>query len=96
MRRMPTRVLVGLGLLVAVVLAGLVSLRASDRPDGLERVAQDQGFADQAEEHPVGDGPLADYELGGRESAVPGLVGVALVLMLVSGTTYVLRRRSQD
>ena len=95
MRRMPTRVLVGLGLLVALVLAGVVSLRASDRPDGLERVAEDQGFADQAKEHPV-DGPLADYELGGRDSAVPGLVGVVLVLVLVSGTTYVLRRRSQD
>ena len=51
-------------------------------------------FADQAQEHPAGDGPLADYELAGRDSAVPGLVGVVLVLVLVSGTTYVLRRRT--
>jgi len=73
------------GALLAVVLAALVSPLASDRPDGLERVAADQGFEARAEGHGVWKGaPLPDYEVPGVAGAGPatglaGLAGVAAV-----------------
>jgi PDGLE domain len=94
MRNLPTRVLVGIALLVVLVLAGGLSVYASSRPDGLERVAEDQGFAEKAEEHPAADGPLADYELdGGGGTGVAGVIGAVVVLVLATGTTYAVRRR---
>ncbi len=87
--RMPTRVLVALVLAAALALAGGLSIYASDRPDGLERVAEDEGFAGEAQEHPGSDSPLADY---GDDPRVGGIVGVLVVLVLTSGTVYLLRR----
>ena len=50
-------------------------MTGQDVPDGLERVAQDEGFASEAEEHAASDGPLADYELkGGGGTGVAGVV----------------------
>jgi len=73
-------------------LAVFVSPFASSAPDGLERVAADQGFQTEAAERPVWDvSPLPDYQLPGIESekvakAVAGLIGTlalfALVLLL--------------
>lgn len=37
-----------LGLVIALVVAAFLSPFASSSPDGLERVAEDQGFAEQA------------------------------------------------
>ncbi len=42
-RRVPLRVLVGIGLAVSLVLAVVVSLFASASPDGLEHVAETLG-----------------------------------------------------
>ena len=58
---------------VALVLAAVVSHYASDRPDGLERVAADEGFLAAADDHDLADGPLADY--GVEAGRVPGLTG---------------------
>lgn len=94
MRRPSTRVVLAVGLLVALVLAGVVSGFASSSPDGLERVAQDEGFASEAEEHAASDGPLADYELdGGGGTGVAGVVGVVVVLVVATGGAYALRRK---
>ncbi len=94
MRRPSTRVLLAVGLLVALVLAGVVSGFASSSPDGLERVAQDEGFAAEADEHPASGSPFADYELGGDGgTGIAGLVGVVVVLVLATGGAYVLRGR---
>ena len=49
------------GLLASVVLAGFVSFYASSHPDGLEAVAEEQGFAETAADSPVGGSALADY-----------------------------------
>jgi len=96
MRNLPTRVLVGIALVVVLVLAGGLSVYASDRPDGLERVAEDHGFAQEAEEHATADGPLADYELeDGGGTGFAGVIGAVVVLVLATGTTYALRRRSR-
>lgn len=93
MSRASTRVVIGAGVLVALLLAGVLSLYASGSPDGLERVAEDKGFAKQADKHPAADSPLADYELrDGRGTGVAGVVGVVVVLAVATGGAYALRR----
>ncbi|RPI22617.1 MAG: hypothetical protein EHM57_05055 [Actinobacteria bacterium] len=71
------------GLAVTVTVAVVLSQFASGDPDGLEYVAEQEGFIGQAEEHPLADGPLADYGGDDRMNlAVAGLVGVAVTLGL--------------
>jgi hypothetical protein len=69
------------GLLVAIGLATLVSGFASGSPDGLNKVAEDHGFAATAKEHLFENGPLAGYAVKGVNSdrlstALAGLIGV--------------------
>lgn len=71
------------GMLVALGLAFFVSPLASSSPDGLQKVAQDQGFISNAQDHPLGDGPLADYGVDGVEderlaTGLAGLIGVVI------------------
>lgn len=70
------------GLLVAIALALFVSPFASGNPDGLNKVAVDQGFDDTATEHALEDGPLAGYGIRGidNESVSKGLSGLIGVL----------------
>lgn len=86
-----------IGLLVALLVAGGLSLFASSSPDGLERVADDQGFADSATDGATASSPLADYQFslfdGPAGQAVAGIVGVLVVLVLFQGLTRLLRRR---
>jgi cobalt/nickel transport protein len=68
-------------------LAGVVSFYASSDPDGLEKVAEDIGFIETAEEHTYADGALADYGVKGIENerasvgvaGVIGVIGTAIV-----------------
>ena len=69
------------GLLVAIGLAMLVSGFASAEPDGLNKVAEDQGIAAFAKEHLFENGPLAGYAVKGvgndrLGTAISGLIGV--------------------
>ena len=88
-----------LALALAIGLATAVSPFASSSPDGLERVAADEGFGDRGELHPVqGDAPLADYAFPGigNERVATGLAGFtgALgVFALGAGLALVIRRR---
>jgi hypothetical protein len=71
------------GLLVAVGLAFFVSPLASGDPDGLNKVAIDQGFADAETEHATAESPLAGYGVEGvgdegLSTGVAGIVGVAV------------------
>lgn len=96
MRR--TLALVGGGLLVAVGLAVFVSPWADPDPDGLERVAETQGFAETARDHDLGDGPLADYGVraigeGRLSRALAGLVGTFVTFGLGLVVFVLLRRR---
>jgi PDGLE domain len=100
---MRTRVLVLVGLLVALVLAGGVSYYASASPDGLEKVAEDKGFLDSAADHDLADSPVADYSVRGVDDArlSGGLAGVLGVLttLAVGGVLFTVvsrRRRSAD
>jgi hypothetical protein len=95
---MSTRALVLAGLLVALLLAGVVSFYASRSPDGLNRVAEDKGFSDTQTKHASDGSPLAGYGTKGvtDERLSRGLAGVAgcvVVLALAGGLTYVVRRR---
>lgn len=87
------------GLVVALVLAGLVSPFASGSPDGLEHTLlrgctlDDEGEivagscpAQAEEEHGLADSPLADYAVRGldHEGLATGLSGVVGVLITLA------------
>jgi mannose/fructose/N-acetylgalactosamine-specific phosphotransferase system component IID len=89
------------GVLVTVVIAVVVSQFASSSPDGLEYVADQQGFIDQAEEHELADAPLADYgENLESEStistAIAGFVGVTAALAVGFGLFWLIRAPKAD
>ena len=89
------------GLLVALLLAGVVSGFASSSPDGLEKVAQDQGFADTAEDSALSDSPVADYAVEGVEderlsTGLAGVLGVTVTFVLGLGLFALVRRRGDS
>lgn len=85
---------VGLILALAVV---LLSPLASPEPDGLERVAEDQGFIDRALEpfYEV----LPDYTVpvlgeSSLSTIVAGLIGTVLVFVVSFGAANILKKRA--
>jgi hypothetical protein len=93
------RTFFAVALLVALVLAGVVSGFASSSPDGLEKAAEDTGFIGTAQEHDLAGSPVADYGVKGVENerlsgGLAGVLGVGVTLALGGGLFLVLRRRS--
>lgn len=89
---------VGVGLAVAVALVVFVAPIAASDPDGLERVAEDTGFAAVAEDNAYS-GPFADYGVAGLENealgtVISGLVGTGLTFAAGMILVGVSRRRS--
>ena len=86
------------GLLVALLIAGVGSYYASSHPDGLEYVAGKTGFIDSADD-PVDTGsPFADYDTVGVDDerlsgGIAGVAGVGLTLLIGGGLFWLLRRR---
>jgi ABC-type Fe3+ transport system permease subunit len=87
---------IAIAALVVIVLAPL----ASSDPDGLERVAEDQGFIERAQN--FFSGLLGDYAIPGVDNEwlstiLAGLLGVVIVvaIVLILGRV-VARRRAQD
>ncbi len=77
---------VAAALAVSLAVAVLLAPLASQEPDGLERVAQDQGFVSAAKEPVLNFTPFSDYELPGIEGDLGLiLVGVAGTLALFAG-----------
>lgn len=96
-----TKALVAAGVLVALLLAGVVSFYASGSPDGLNRVAEDHGFSDTAKDSATSDSPFADYGTRGvgnerLSGGIAGVVGVVIVLGLGTGVAYAVRRRKRS
>ena len=96
---MSRRALVLAGLLVALVLAGGVSYWASSAPDGLNKVASDEGFDKGAKDHRLDDSPFAGYETTGvgdsrLSGGLAGVVGVGVTFLLVGGLVWGVRRRN--
>ena len=93
-----TRLFLAVGLLAALLLAGVASYYASSHPDGLEYVAEQTGFLESAEDSPTADSPLADYRTRGVEDerasgALAGVSGVVVVAVVSGGLFWLLRRR---
>jgi hypothetical protein len=96
--RLKLSLFVGAGLAVALLLAFLVSPEASSKPDGLNKVAIDQGFADQEQNHSLQDGPLAGYGVKGVDdermsTGLAGIIGVATTFALGLGFFALVRAR---
>lgn len=86
------------GLAAALVCAGGISYYASASPDGLEKVAHDQGIDAKARDHATKDSPLADYSVKDITDArlsggLAGVIGVGATLAVGTGVFVVLRRR---
>ena len=77
MRRTSTKVVAAGVLLVALVLAGVVSRFADSDPDGLTKVSEDHGFAQHRE------GPTTACWVG--YGSLTGVLGVLVVLGLAGG-----------
>lgn len=101
MDRKNLRLFIAGGLIVAAGLAFFVSPYASGSPDGLNRVAIDEGFADQEQEHATAEGPLAGYSVDGVDdeglsTGLAGIIGVAITFgvgMILFGGLRTLRAR---
>jgi hypothetical protein len=83
------------GLLIALAVT-LISPLASAWPDGLERVAEDKGFIEDAQDAPYE--VIPDYILPGigneaLATILAGIVGTLVVFGLAYGLGILLRRR---
>ena len=86
-----------LGVLLAIAVA-LFSPLASPHPDGLERVAEDQGFLEKGQEAPYEVIPDYVFPGIGNEAVatiVAGIVGTLVVFGLGYVLALVLRRRER-
>ncbi len=97
-------------LVVALLIAGGLSYFASSDPDGLDSVTlqgctvtgsgageQLEGtcIAQDAQDHALGSGPLADYAVDGADGTVglAGVIGVLVTLAVAGGLFWLLRGR---
>ncbi|MEU2583024.1 energy-coupling factor ABC transporter permease [Streptomyces avermitilis] len=86
------------GLVASLVLAGFVSFYASASPDGLEKVAKDQGIDAKAKRHHTEDSPLAGYGVKEVSDArisggLAGVIGVGITVVAGTGVFWAVRRR---
>jgi len=87
------------GITIAVVVAVSAAAFASGEPDGLERVAEDKGFDELAQE--PGYEILPDYTTPGIDNEVlsttiAGIVGIVVVAALTIGLGKLLQARRRD
>ena len=98
---MSRRALVVAGLVVALVLAGGVSYFASSAPDGLNKVATDQGFDKSEKKHAAEDSPFAGYETSGVDNdalsgGLAGVAGVVITFLVAGAVVWGVRRRTRS
>jgi cobalt/nickel transport system permease protein len=96
MSRSKLGVVVAVGLAVALTLAFFLSPEASSQPDGLNKVAIDEGFADQEEAHDLEDSPLAGYGVDGIDddrlsTGLSGVIGVTVTFAVGAALLLLLR-----
>ncbi len=97
--RLATKTFAAVAVLICLVLAGVVSYYASGNPDGLNRVASDNGLSKQEKESAAKDSPLAGYDSKGVDNSrlsggLAGVAGVLVVLGAAGGLAFVVRRRA--
>lgn len=89
-------------LALAVLIGGGLSLLASPSPDGLEKVAEDQGFIDRAAQHLPG--LIPDYQLPGIDderlatslAGIIGTLGVFGILFLAGRFIFAIPDQSKS
>ena len=96
--RTSRRALWATGLVTSLVLAGFVSFYASASPDGLEKVATDQGIDQRTQKHAASDSPLAGYGVKDVKDArlsggLAGVIGVGVTVVAGSAVFWTVRRR---
>jgi cobalt/nickel transport protein len=88
-----------IGIVVALAVVFVLAPAASSDPDGLDRVGEDEGFAEQAEE------PryewLPDYTIPGIDdeywsTVLAGAAGVGIIFVAVWGLGFVLSKSRGD
>ncbi len=94
------------GALVLALLAAFAAPFASSEPDGLQRVARDEGFGVTEREHSLRDGPFAGYgfdAVDGHEAgrSMAAFAGVVLTFLLAFAVTTLVsgirnRRRAEE
>jgi cobalt/nickel transport system permease protein len=97
--RRPIAGFVAVAAVVTALLAAGASPFASSSPDGLEKVAADEGIDRGADESAAADSPLADYAVDGIDddrlaTSVAGIVGVSITVVGGLGLFAVIRRRN--
>lgn len=85
------------GVAISLVLAGFVSFYASSSPDGLEKVAEEHGFIDQAQDSANASVPTADYGIAGIDNerlsaGLAGVLGVVVIALLAFGLFALITR----
>jgi cobalt/nickel transport protein len=85
-----------IGLAMALAVGALLSLAASSSPDGLERVAEDQGFLGKAMKTPPLISPLSGYLFPGiadrrLATGLAGFLGTLVLFALGYGVGWALR-----
>ena len=98
-------IFIAAGLALAAALALFVAPWASSEPDGLEKVAEDKGFIEAAEEtEPAWEGsPIPDYAMPGLEESRPalatalaGLAGTVGIFLIAWGLALLLKKRGDE
>ena len=91
---------IGAGIIIAILLGVFIAPWASSQPDGLERVAEDKGFLENAEETEPAwtHSPVPDYEVprvgdSRWATGLAGLIGVIVTLLVAVVLGLVLRKR---
>lgn len=90
-------ILIGIGIAISLLAAGVASFYASSSPDGLEKVAEDQGFIEHATDSANAALPTADYGIQGVESerlsvGLAGVLGVVVMVVVSFGLFWWLGR----
>jgi hypothetical protein len=85
--------------LIASLLLAVLSPLASSSPDGLERVAEDKGFIDQAHNAPFQ--VIADYVFPGIKNEalatiLAGLLGTIVIFGVVYGLAWLIKSRRSE
>jgi hypothetical protein len=85
--------------IAALFLAGGLSFYASSSPDGLEKVAEDEGFLESAEDSALSNSPLADYGLAGLDSerlsvGIAGVIGVVVTAIIALALFTLIKKKS--
>ena len=97
-RRVSNITFLVIGIVAAVALVILLAPNANANPDGLEKVAADNGIDSGATDQALADGPFADYGVSGVDNTwvatwIAGGLGVAASFVMCAGLVFLVRRR---